>query len=78
TLLPVSRYLVTVRAELCVSGSGASTLFLPEKRNLSAFDQLLVSVAQKPNNLLFFKTLPLLPGQWQIKNRPANAGLSWD
>ncbi|HHQ4618108.1 TPA: hypothetical protein ACSP2N_002134, partial [Aeromonas veronii] len=62
TLLPVSRYLVTVRAELCVSGSGASTLFLPEKRNLSAFDQLLVSVAQKPNNLLFLRHCHYCPG----------------
>ena len=55
-MLPVSRCLVTVRAELCVSGSGASTLFLPEKPNLGAFGELLDAVAQKPNNLVFFAT----------------------
>ena len=55
-MLPVSRCLVTVRAELCVSGSGASTLFLSEKPNLGAFGELLVAVVQKPNNLVFFTT----------------------
>lgn len=61
------RCLVTVRAELCVSGSGASTLFLSEKTNLSAFGELLVAVAQKPNNLVFFTTYPADRCLGQIK-----------
>lgn len=61
------RCLVTVRAELCVSGSGASTLFLFEKPNLGAFGELLVAVVQKPNNLVFFTTFASRYEPWPVK-----------
>ena len=66
-MLPVSRCLVTVRPELCVSGSGASTLFLFEKTNLGAFGELLAAVVQKPNNLVFFTTFAPRSRLWPDK-----------
>lgn len=63
-----------MRAELCVSGSGASTLFLPEKPNLGAFGELLVAVVQKPNNLVFFTTFA---GRYGVMPDKREASKCW-
>lgn len=63
-----------MRPELCVSGSGASTLFLFEKTNLGAFGELLVAVVQKPNNLVFFATFA---SRWPVRPDRKKASKCW-
>lgn len=63
-----------MRPELCVSGSGASTLFLFEKTNLGAFGELLVAVVQKPNNLVFFATFA---SRWPVRLDRKEASICW-